>query len=180
MTSGPLYPSPVMSRISPAQWPPLVNGLADAMQSERRLIDELIAIMKQQREAVATDDLQSVDDSVFAVQRVLHTLGEARKRRRSLNVRFGQAEDAPLRDVLESLGPYANDGLHASRESLQDAARTLAREVSTNRQILREALATGETAVRTLAGVTPSRIGYGDSIGTSEAPRAAYLVNRRA
>jgi hypothetical protein len=180
MTSGPLHPSPAMSRISPAQWPPLVNGLADAMKSERRLIDELIGIMKQQREAVAADDLQCVDDSVFAVQRVLHTLGEARKRRRSLNARLGQPEDAPLREILESLGPYANEELHASRESLQEAARTLAREVSTNRQILREALATGESFVRTLAGVAAPRIGYGESIGTSEAPRAAYLVNRRA
>jgi hypothetical protein len=169
-----------MSRISPAQWPPLVHGLADAMQSERRLIDELIGIMKQQREAVAADDLQCVDDSVFAVQRVLHTLGEARKRRRSLNVRLGQPEDAPLRDLLESMGPYANDELHASRESLQDAARTLAREVSTNRQILREALATGESVVRTLAGVAAPRIGYGETLGTSDTRRASYLVNRRA
>jgi hypothetical protein len=180
MTSGPLHPSPVMSRISPSQWPPLMNGLADAMQSERRLIDELIGIMKQQREAVAADDLQCVDDSVFAVQRVLHTLGEARKRRRSLNVRLGQPEDAPLRDLLEALGPYANDDLHTSRELLQEAARTLAREVSMNRQILREALATGESVVRTLAGVAAPRIGYGDTIGTSEAPRAPFLVNRRA
>jgi hypothetical protein len=169
-----------MSRISPAQWPPLVLGLSDAMQSERRLIEELIGIMKQQREAVAADDLQCVDDSVFAVQRVLHTLGEARKRRRALNVRLGQPEEAPLRDLLESMGPYATDELHVSRESLQEAARTLAREVSTNRQILREALATGESVVRILAGVAAPRIGYGDSIGGGEAPRAPHLVNRRA
>lgn len=180
MTSGPLHPSPTMSRISPVQWPPLMNGLADAMQSERRLIGELIGIMKQQREAVAADDLQCVDDSVFAVQRVLHTLGEARKRRRSLNVRLGQPEDVPLRDLLEAIGPHANDELHASRESLQEAARTLAREVSTNRQILREALATGESVVRTLAGVAAPRIGYGDSKGNAAPSRAAFFVNRRA
>ncbi|MEO7963478.1 MAG: flagellar export chaperone FlgN [Gemmatimonadaceae bacterium] len=180
MTAGQLHPSPVMMHISPAQWPPLVNSIADALLSERRLIDELIAIMKTQRESVAADDLQGVDDSVFAVQRVLHTLGEARKRRRALNVRLGQPADIALRDLLESMGPYASDDLRASREALQLSARALAREVSTNRQILRDALTTGEDLVRTLAGVAAPRVGYGDAPRSGEAMHNSYLVNRQA
>lgn len=43
---------------------PSVEVLADSMASETRLIDELIAIMRRQRQAVAMDDLQAVDDSV--------------------------------------------------------------------------------------------------------------------
>jgi hypothetical protein len=178
MTAGPVHPSPVMMQISPAQWPPLLSSLADALQSERRLIDELIAIMKSQRESVAADDLQAVDDSVFAVQRVLHTLAEARKRRRSLNVRLGHSEDIALRDLLESMGPYASDDLKASRAALQLSARSLAREVSTNRQILREALTTGEDLVRTLAGVAAPRVGYGESPRNGESMHSSYLVNR--
>ena len=180
MTTTSVQPSGAMAHIAPSQWPPLVNGLADALQSERRLIDELIAIMRQQREAVSVDNLQGVDDSVFAVQRVLLTLGEARKRRRALNARLGQPEDIALRDLLEAMGPYATDDLRASREALQGSARTLAREVSTNRQVLREALTTGEEMVRTLAGVAAPRAGYGDSSARSDAPRDSYLVNRRA
>lgn len=180
MTSARVHPSASMNRISPAQWPPLLDGLADALRSERRLIDELIGILKQQREAVAADDLQRVDDSVFSVQRVLLTLGEARKRRRALNVRMGQAEEIALRDLLEALGPRANDDLRALRAGLQESARTLTREVSTNRQILRVALTTGEELVRTLAGVSAPRIGYGDSLGTVDGPRASFLVNRQA
>ncbi|MEP7381245.1 MAG: flagellar export chaperone FlgN [Gemmatimonadota bacterium] len=179
MNTANVHPSPTMAQISPAQWPPLVNGLADALQSERRLIDELIQIMRQQREAVAVDNLQGVDDSVFAVQRVLLTLGEARKRRRAINARLGQPEDVALRDLLAAMGPYATDDLHASREALQGSARTLARDVSMNRQVLREALTTGEEMVRTLAGVGAQRNAY-DSTGAGEAPRASYLVNRRA
>jgi phosphate uptake regulator len=169
-----------MAHLSPTQWQPLVNGLTDALQSERRLIDELIQIMRQQREAVAADNLQGVDDSVFAVQRVLLTLGEARKRRRALNVRLGQPEDVALKDLLEAMGPYATEQLHASREALQGSARSLAREVSVNRQVLREALSNGEELVRTLAGVGASPVGYGDARGTAEAPRASFIVNRRA
>ncbi len=180
MTSGSVHPSPAMAHISPAQWLPLVKGLADALQSERRLIDELLSIMRAQREAVAADDLQGVDDSVFSVQRVLHTLSEARKRRRALNVRLGQPEDVPLRDLLEAMGPYASDDLRHSREALQVSARALAREVSTNRQILREALSAGDAMVRTLAGVAAPRVGYGESVGSSEPRRGSFLVNRKA
>lgn len=180
MTATPVHPAPAMARISPAQWLPLVDGLTDALRSERQLIDELIAIMRRQRESVAADDLQGVDDSVFAVQRVLLTLAEARKRRRALNVRFGLEENATLRLLLESMGPHATDELRASRESLQHSASALAREVSTNRQVLREALATGEDMVRTLAGAVAPPLGYGDMGRSAEPPHASYLVNRQA
>ncbi|MEO6445733.1 MAG: flagellar export chaperone FlgN [Gemmatimonadaceae bacterium] len=180
MTSGPVHPSPAMAQISPAQWIPLVRGLADALQSERRLIDDLITIMRTQREAVAADDLQGVDDSVFSVQRVLHTLAEARKRRRALNVRLGHSEDVALRDLLESMGPYANDDLRSSRDALQVSARSLTRDVTTNRQILREALTTGEEMVRTLAGVAAPRVGYGEHGASGDALSGSFLVNRQA
>lgn len=180
MNTAPVHPARAMAHIAPAQWQPLVNGLTDALQSERRLIDELIQIMRQQREAVAADNLQGVDDSVFAVQRVLLTLGEARKRRRALNARLGQPEDIALKDLLEAMGPYANDQLHASREALQGSARSLAREVSVNRQVLREALSNGEELVRTLAGVGSAPSGYGDARGGADASRTSFIVNRRA
>jgi hypothetical protein len=49
-----------------------------------------------------------------------------------------------------------------------------------NRQILREALATGEETVRTLAGVAAPRVGYGEKMAAANASHASYLVNRRA
>ncbi|HEU4629165.1 MAG TPA: hypothetical protein VFS08_05445, partial [Gemmatimonadaceae bacterium] len=55
-------------------------ALVDAHHSERKLIEDLASIMRRQRSAVAEDDLQGVDDSVFATHRVLVTLGEARRR----------------------------------------------------------------------------------------------------
>ena len=50
-----------------------IDSLTDALVTERRLIDELIGVMRRQRSAVGQDDLQSVDDSVFATHRVLVT-----------------------------------------------------------------------------------------------------------
>lgn len=176
-----VHTTPAMVRTGGAQWTTLVSGLTDALQTERRLIEDLIVAMRRQREGVAADDLQSVDDSVFAVQRILLTLGEARKRRRTLNTRLGQSEDIGLRDLLEILGPHVTTELRAAREALQQSAQMLARDVATNRAILREALAHGEEVVRTLAGVAPGRVGYGEGVGVTAAPaHASYLVNRRA
>jgi hypothetical protein len=70
-----------------------VESLTDALRTERRLLDELIQVMRRQRAAVGKDDLQAVDDSVFSTHRVLVTLSEARRRRRNLNTLIGQHED---------------------------------------------------------------------------------------
>ena len=180
MTAVPVYPLSLSTPITAAQGATLVSGLTDALRSEKRLIDELTLAMHQQREAVAADDLASIDDSVFAVQRILLTLGEARKRRRTLNARLGHAEDLPLRDLLERLGPASTDELKDARDDLQAAAQRLGRDVAINRQLLREALANGEEVVRTLAGVASPRVGYGDGVRPPNSGAPSYLVNRRA
>ena len=55
-----------------------VDSLTDALTTERRLLDELIVVMRRQRTAVGQDDLQAVDDSVFSTHRVLVTLSDVR------------------------------------------------------------------------------------------------------
>ena len=81
-----------------------IDSLTDALATERRLLDELIGVMRRQRAAVGDDDLQSVDDSVFATHRVLVTLNEARRRRRSLNTLIGQREDLGIHALDDALG----------------------------------------------------------------------------
>jgi len=117
------------------------------------LIDDLIGIIRKQRSAVGDDDLQLIDDSVFATHRVLVTLSEARRSRRNLNALIGQPEDLGLRALDDALGPRMTTGLRAARDELHTAARTLSREVALTRRILKEALAAGDNYARTLAGV---------------------------
>ena len=159
------------------------DGMLDALDSERRLIEELTVIMRRQREAVAGDDLQAVDDSVYAVQRVLFTLGEARKRRRSLNHRVGGNEELALRDLERAFGPRFGPDLRDARERLQLAARTLSDEVAINRRVLREALAAGDDYVRALFGGESGKGLYGADAGqVAERGSAAggMLVDRQA
>ena len=157
----------------------LLNSLIDSLLSERHLVEELTVIMLRQRVAVTAEDLQGVDDSVYAVQRVLHTLGEARKRRHALNTRLGFAEDIALRDLIEVMGDNAPEALRAAGRELQDTARTLANEVAVNRQVLRESLASGDAYIRALVNAAEPRLGYGESRGLSEGARPAHLLNRR-
>jgi hypothetical protein len=159
---------------------PSAEMLTDALASEGRLIEELINIMRQQRSAVAVDDLQGVDDSVFATHRVLVTLGEARRRRRTLNRMLGEREDISIEALDDVLGSRMTDSLREVRESLRQAAQALSREVAINRQVLRQALASGDAYVRTLAGVPPAMT-YGMSpTPTEAAPPGGTLINRRA
>ena len=139
----------------PALRPPPspVDSLTEALLTERRLIDDLIGIIRKQRSAVSDDDLQVIDDSVFATHRVLVTLSEARRSRRNLNALIGQPEDLGLHALDDALGPRMTTGLRAARDELHSAARTLSREVALNRRILKEALAAGDQSARSLAGV---------------------------
>ena len=149
----PIDPKPeeLLSALRPPPSP--VDSLTEALLTERRLIDDLIGIIRKQRSAVGDDDLQVIDDSVFATHRVLVTLSEARRSRRNLNALIGQPEDLGLHALDDALGPRMTTGLRAARDELHSAARTLSREVALNRRILKEALAAGDQYVRSLAGV---------------------------
>lgn len=161
-----------------------IDSLTEALWTERRLIDELISVMRKQRNAVGEDDLQVVDDSVFATHRVLVTLSEARRRRRTLNALIGQPEDLGIHALDEALGARMTPALRAARDELHQAARVLSREVAVNRRILKEALAAGDQYARTLAGVgvnpaadTPT---YGNGSATpARAQQSAALLDRR-
>ncbi|MDQ6737095.1 MAG: flagellar protein FlgN [Gemmatimonadota bacterium] len=140
-----------------------ISALSDALLAERKLIDELTEIVLRQRAAIAVDDLQAVDDSVFATHRMLLTLGEARKGRRAINAMAGCKEETGVKYLEEALGPWMTSELRTSREDLQSAAARLSREIGINRRILREAIANSDSFVRTVVGAPTdaAQQGYG-------------------
>lgn len=161
---------------------PNVDALVDAMTSERRLLDELIAIMRRQRGAVAKDDLQAVDDSVFSTHRVLVTLNEARRRRRALYQVFADRDDASIHELEDVLGHRMTEAVRDARDGLRDTAQVLANEVAMNRTVLREALSTGDAYVRTLTGQAAAEttaVYPAAGRGAEPRPAGGLLVNRR-
>ncbi len=129
-----------------------VEVLSDVLGTERRLLEELMHVMQKQRAAVADDDLQALDDSVFATYRVLATLGEARRRRKSVNRLLGGEEDMNVNDLEDILGDRATPAVIDARNALQDAAVSLSREVDINKQVLKSAMDNGNDYVQKLFG----------------------------
>lgn len=162
----------------PVATPSMLNALAEAISSESRLLDELTGIMQRQRAAVAQDDIDRVDDSVYATHRVLLTLGEARRRRRSLNRLICDNDELAIRQLEELLGGTLPAALQTARESLRTSAEALAQEVETNRRVLRQAMTAGDAYVRSLLGVEAPPAAYGNA--PAPEPRAGgLLVDRR-
>jgi flagellar biosynthesis/type III secretory pathway chaperone len=147
--------------------PAALEALTDALVSEHKLIDELTVVMLRQRSAVGVDDLQAVDDSVFATHRLLLTLGEARKRRRAINRMLGYDEDLGVRQLGDVLGAQMTPRLRTERDELQDAARRLSKEIEINRRILREALAHSENFVRVMRGAPAEKTPIYGTNGTT-------------
>lgn len=156
-----------------------IDALAHAVTVEVRLLEDLTGVMRRQRKAVAEDDLQGVDDSVYATHRVLVTLGEARRHRRSLNQLIGGTDDLPLRGLEDVLGDRMTDALRLARDGLHAAALILSREVATNRQVLREALASGNEYVRAIYGTPETQTVYAHEPSHSDSEsRGGVLLNR--
>jgi FlgN protein len=133
-----------------------VEVMSDVLSSERRLLEELVLVMQKQRTAVAADDLQALDDSVFATYRVLATLGEARRRRKSVNRLLGGAEDLNVNDLEDLLGDRSTPAVLEARDALQTAAVALSKEVDINKAVLRTAMDQGNDHVQKLFGAEPA------------------------
>lgn len=143
--------------------PRLADRLADTLRSEAKLLSELSATMKRQRDAVAIDDLDSIDESVFATHRVLTTLGEARRRRRLLAELLGESGDLSLSGLERFFHGAPPESVRAAIEELSEAARTLQRQVDLNRRVLRRAIDASDAYVRSLCGIpSPGPVGYPD------------------
>ncbi|MEQ9401868.1 MAG: flagellar export chaperone FlgN [Longimicrobiales bacterium] len=154
-------------------------ALVDALVTERRLLDELLRVLRAQRSGVSSEDLEAVDDSVFAAQRILLTMQQARRRRRVLLELVAGKPDLPLGDLDQVLGPLMTPAVRAARDDLQDGARQLARELEINRRVLSGALDSGEKMIRALSGQPAEPALYSDPRGAS-ASGGGGLLNTRA
>lgn len=157
--------------------PSRLESLVDALRDERRLLNDLMKVLERQRAAVADDDLGGLDDSVFAAQRVLRTLSEARRRRRTLLTLVVGDETMALDALDEALGRNMTESLRTARGELQATARELAEELDRNRRILQGAISHGDRLIRALCGTPATPTVYG--AGTQEAGDARLFIDRQ-
>ncbi len=167
--------TPVLEQRAEESLAPLVA----ALDAEARLLEELATTMRRQRQGVAADDVQAVDESVYGSWRVMRTLQEARRHRALLTEQLLDTDESP-RDWDAGLSATLPAALRSARERLLATAASVAREIEINRRVLASALRTGEDAVRTLlGGATASPAGYGAAATPAAAPASSSFINRQ-
>jgi hypothetical protein len=148
---------------------PTIAALVSALHDEARLLRDLTGVLRRQREALAVDDLERIDDSVFATHRVLLTLGEARRRRQALNHRLGEADDLSMGSLLDAFGGAPPAEVQDAIDALTATGAMLQREVDLNQRVLRVAVDAGDQLVRALCGAEPAVASYrGGTVRTAD------------
>lgn len=153
--------------------------LLEALEGEGRLLRTLLEILKQQRAGVAEDDLEKLEGSVYDAQRVLATLAQARRRRRSLISLLTGNPETPMEGLEDYLGARVTPELDRARRALRGDALALKRELAINRRVLESASDAGQGFLRLLQGGSRKPATYGP--GTAPARTATgggTLLNR--
>lgn len=151
-----------------------VSALAETLRTEAKLLGDLTSIMRRQRESVAHDDLDGVDDSVFSTHRVLVTLQEARRRRRTLNRVLGEGDDLSVVALEEFFNGDLPPTVAEAAALLRSSAVALQQEVSVNRRVLSEAISAGDRQVQMLVNAAS-----GQSSSTEQPATGGRLIDRK-
>jgi hypothetical protein len=152
------------------------------LNRETKLLSDLRQVLKDQREAVATEDLSRVDDTIFAAQRIFRTLAEARTKRRNLLEILAGDPDTPLTEIETSLGPRATPAVAEALKELHCTAADLSGDLEMNREVLQGAIRSGEELIRALTGAGNEDAGtYGPVSGPKKKSSGDHglIINRQ-
>jgi hypothetical protein len=158
-----------------------MDDLAEALDHEAAIIEELRQALLRQRSGVATDDADAVENSIHAVGRTLLTLDEARRRRAALTT-LVSGENASI-DRLESLfGGILSPELETARNRVKRAALQTSQDLAINQHILRRALEAGDQFLQRLFSMSSDPApGYQRADNGGEGtPRSGLILNRTA
>ncbi|HYC33283.1 MAG TPA: hypothetical protein VEB59_13415 [Gemmatimonadales bacterium] len=166
-----------------------VQGAADqrlaeligALEHERRLVEDLRQALLRQREGVAADRPEIVEDSVQAIGRTLLTIEEARRRRTSLIALITGTGGVPLAELEAFLGRPLPEAFARAREALRRAAETTAMDLAINQTVLRRALEAGDAFLQQLFSSTADPMPvYAPSPRAAEPRAGSVLLDRTA
>ncbi|MFN0097805.1 MAG: flagellar export chaperone FlgN [Gemmatimonadaceae bacterium] len=126
--------------------------LVRALRDEHNVLEDLVATLDRQRKAVATDNIDAVNDSVFVAHRLLGAYREARSRRRSAIILACGGGEGSVEDLPRALGVRMTDDERHASDALRDAARRLVDAVDLNRRLLHAAMSNGDSFLKVLTG----------------------------
>lgn len=157
---------------------PRYRELANAMATETRLVRQLTQSVLDQRNAIASNEIEKVESSVFALQRVLQTLAQAKVNRRDLLEVLGWA-NVGLDELPNIAGEMFTAELSVVRDDLLEAVENLRNELLLNGEILTTVLSGGQAFLRGLVDVgSVSAGGYPGQGGGPHSQSQALMMNK--
>jgi hypothetical protein len=153
--------------------------LVDVLNAETRILSELAEAMITQRNAIATDDLPTVETTIQLTSSLLAAVQDIRRRRAEL-MEASEMERPMLRLVTDQGG--TSGAVRAAAQHLYEAANRVAREGAMNQTVLRRVLDSGEAFLQELFSTA---IPAGEYPASTQRPepvnaRTGVLVNRSA
>ena len=145
-------PLPLHPCVKPHQTGAGARSLGAALERETKLLGDLLQVLTKHREALASDDLTTIDDTIFSVQRILRTLAEARKKRRTLLEIMGIDPETPMDELEDSLNPSAAPELREAVQAFRAIALELTNELEINQKVLNCAFESRKTFIEALGG----------------------------
>jgi len=147
---------------------PAVVELVDLINNEIRLFDQLLGLLHEQQEAIVANDLQALEASVQAQQRVavearLHADRRSRVVEglsRRLEVQTGPGG---LRRLIEALDSGQGEELARMRETLLDLNGKIRSASDNNAFLIRQSMRYAERCLDILTGQPTGRGLYGRS-----------------
>jgi len=137
-----------------------IERLVQSLEREVELLQELSAVLEQQRQGVARNDSTAIESSIQALGRTILTLEESRRQRRAVLALIGDTEEVELNDLEAHLGDSITPQLAAARTAVQQAAAAVSRDLSINQAVLNRAVQAGDVFLQrlfsTASHTTPS------------------------
>jgi FlgN protein len=150
--------------------------LAGALATEARLVRRLSQSVLDQRNAIASNAIEGVEASVFALQRVLQTLTQAKANRKNLLEILGW-DGVGLEDLPTVAGSSFSAELSVAHDDLLESVAHLRRELMLNGEILTTVLSGGQAFLRAL--VEPESVGgYSPHGGSGQTQGQALMMNK--
>ncbi len=157
--------------------PGRIAQLVRALNAETGILLELRETLVKQREAVAISNQESVENSIHAMGRIILTLEETRRQRRSLLGLVCNGEDVSLNDIEEYVSVVPEDFIEA-RAAVREQSVATANDLAINQHVLDRVLQAGDTFLQRLfSSALEASPSYASSV-EDEGTTAAMLVNR--
>jgi hypothetical protein len=128
--------------------------LAGALMQEQRLIEELRQALLRQRAGMATDDRDLIDETAYAIARMLLTLEEARRRRALLTAALMGRSRVALSELESCVGVQPAAQLRARRGGRRVAEAT-AHDLAINQSVACRAREAGDAFLQELFSSDP-------------------------